>query len=258
MQPAGDVDYAVIGVGYSNLRRPDPRIGAMIHAALGDAKTVLNIGAGAGSYEPTDRQVIAVEPSEAMRAQRPAHLTKALDARAESLPLADQSVDASMGIITVHQWQDLHQGLRELLRVTRGPIVLMVFEPEAARTFWLGDYCPELAAVEGRRDPPMSVLREALGVSGRQVQVRPVPVPIDCSDGFSEAYYARPERFLDPAVMRSQSSWAFVAETVRERVCRELRADLESGAWDRKYGHYRTMPTFIGALRLVVSTPPER
>lgn len=255
MTSAGDVDYSVIGVGYSNLRRPDPRIAAMIHGALGDARTILNIGAGAGSYEPLDREVIAIEPSEAMRAQRPAHLTRAIDARAESLPLADQSVDATMGIITVHQWQDLQRGLRELLRVTRGAIVLMVFEPEAAKTFWLGDYCPELAAVEGRRDPPMHVLRDALGVQGRVVDVRPVPVPIDCTDGFSEAYYARPERFLDPAVMRSQSSWAFVGEDVRDRVRRDLKSDLESGAWDKKYGHYRAMPTFIGALRLVVSRP---
>jgi hypothetical protein len=254
MTSAGDVDYSVIGVGYANLRQPDPRIAAMIHAALGDARTILNIGAGAGSYEPLDREVIAIEPSEAMRAQRPSHLSKAIDARAEELPLADQSVDASMGIITVHQWQDLHRGLRELLRITRGTIVLMVFEPAAAKTFWLGDYCPELAAVEARRDPPMHVLCDALSVGGRRVEVRPVAVPIDCTDGFSEAYYARPERFLDPAVIRSQSSWAFVAQDVRERVQRELAADLQSGVWDTKYGQYRTMPTFIGALRLVIST----
>ncbi|MBY0111342.1 MAG: methyltransferase domain-containing protein [Phycisphaerales bacterium] len=255
MSSAGDVDYSVIGLGYSSHRRPDPRIAAMIHAALGDAKSVLNVGAGSGSYEPTDRAVIAVEPADTMRRQRPAHLAPAIDTRAESLPLADQSVDASMAIITVHQWQDMRAGLRELLRVTRGNIVLMTFAPGSASYFWLGDYCPELAAVEARRDPPIETLAAALAPAGRRVEIVPVPVPIDCTDGFSEAYYARPERLLDPNVTRAQSSWAFVDEAVRERFVTTLRADLASGEWDRKYGQYRSMPTFTGALRLIVSRP---
>lgn len=252
---SGDVNYSVIGVGYANQRRPDPRIAARIHAALGDAKTILNIGAGAGSYEPTDREVIAIEPSEAMRAQRPPHLVQAIDACAEELPLADQSVDATMAILTVHQWKDRRRGLRELLRVTRGPIVIMTFAPGSANYFWLRDYCPEVAAVESQRDPSIEAIAADLAAPDRRIESQPVPVPIDCIDGFSEAFYARPERFLDPATTRAQSTWAFIPDDVRERFFRTLRADLDSGAWDRKHGHYRTMPEFTGALRLIISTP---
>lgn len=252
---AGDVNYSVIGRGYAHQRRPDPRIGALIHAALGDAKTVLNVGAGAGSYEPTDREVIAVEPSEAMRAQRGAQLVRAIDACAEDLPLPDLSVDATMAILTVHQWKDRRRGLRELLRVTRGPIVIMTFAPGSAGYFWLGEYCPEVAAIESRRDPSVEAIAADLAAPGRSIESRPVPVPIDCVDGFSEAFYARPERFLDPAVTGAQSTWAFISDEVRARFVRTLRADLESGAWDRKHGRYREMPEFLGALRLIVSTP---
>lgn len=252
--PSGDVNYSVIGVGYAQKRRPDPRIAARIHAALGDARTILNIGAGAGSYEPLDREVIAIEPSEAMRAQRPPHLVKAIDASAEALPLADQSVDATMAILTVHQWKDMRRGLHELVRVTRGPIVIMTFAPGSANYFWLRDYCPEVAAIESRRDPSIERIADELRAN-RHIEIQPVPVPIDCIDGFSEAYYARPERFLDPAVTRSQSTWSFIPDDVQDRFRRTLRADLDSGAWDAKHGHYRSMPEFTGALRLIISTP---
>jgi len=134
-QPAGDVDYAKIGPGYSNLRKPDPRIAAMIQALLGPARTVLNVGAGAGSYEPQDRHVIAIEPAATMRAQRPSHLAPAIDAIAEQLPLDTATVDASMAILTVHQWKNRPAGLLELIRVTRGPIVLMTFDPDSLHTW---------------------------------------------------------------------------------------------------------------------------
>src|SRR5262249_9128992 len=135
--PAGDFDYEANGGGYALRRRPDPRIAALVHEALGDARTVLNVGAGAGSYEPTDRHVVAVEPSQAMRAQRPHHLAPAIDATAERLPFDDDSFDAAMAMITIHQWSDLDAGLRELRRVSRGPVVVLTFDGDALLDFWM-------------------------------------------------------------------------------------------------------------------------
>ena len=248
--PAGDVDYAQHGQGYAARRRPDPRIAARVHQALGDARTVLNVGAGAGSYEPEDRHVIAIEPSETMRAQRPRHLTQAINAVAEQLPLDDQSVDASMALTTVHQWRDLEKGLSELRRVTRGPIVVLTFDGDALELYWLAKYAPELITVERRRYPRIERIANGLGGS---VNVEVIPIPIDCVDGFTEAFYARPEAFLDADVRRSQSAWSFVSEADQLRFVQRLGDDLKSGAWDRQYGDWRKKPSFEGSLRLVVS-----
>jgi SAM-dependent methyltransferase len=252
---AGDVDYAVHGRGYGHQRRTDPRLQAWVHAALGDARSVLNVGAGAGSYEPLDRQVLAIEPSAAMRAQRPAHLVPAVDAVAEKLPLDDQSVDAAMALVTVHQWPDLERGLAELRRVTRGPIVVLTFDGDALERWWLADYAPEMLAVERRRYPPIATLVEALGGA---CTVHTLPIPHDCVDGFSEAFYARPEAFLDPAVRRSQSAWSFVPDDVQARIVQRLGADLASGEWDRLHAEWRRRPFFEGSLRGIVSLPPRR
>ena len=252
---AGDADYGAIGVDYARYRRPDARIAARISQALGAARTVLNVGAGAGSYEPTDRQVVAVEPSAVMRAQRPPHLVPAIHGMAEALPLDDQSVDAAMATVTVHQWADLKRGLGELRRVTRGPIVVLTFEGEALDRFWLADYAPELIAAERRRYPAMETICAGLG--GATV-VRAVPIPIDCVDGFTEAYYARPERFLEPAVRAAQSAWGFITKEEQTRSVEKLRADLTSGAWDKKYGKWREMPFFEGSLRLIVNSAKDR
>jgi SAM-dependent methyltransferase len=251
---AGDVDYAAHGAGYGCQRRTDPRLAAWVHAALGDARTVLNVGAGSGSYEPTDRHVLAIEPSAAMRAQRPAHLTPAVDAVAEKLPLDDQSFDAAMALVTVHQWPDLAQGLRELRRVTRGPIVVLTFDGDALDRYWMADYAPEMLAIERRRFPPIASLVE--GLAGA-CEVQALPIPNDCVDGFSEAFYARPEAFLDPAVRRSQSAWSFVPDEVQARFVARLGADLASGAWDRRHGAWRSKPFFEGSLRGIVSRPPR-
>jgi hypothetical protein len=194
--------------------------------------------------------VIAIEPSAAMRAQRPAHLAPAIDAVAERLPLDDQSVDASMALVTVHQWRDLNQGLSELRRVTRGPIVVLTFDGDALDRFWLAEYAPELIAVERRRYPPLAAI--AAGLGGR-IEVKTIPIPSDCVDGFTEACYARPEKLLEPAVRRSQSAWSFVADDVQEQFVTRLRNDLESGVWDRKFGHWRSLPVFAGSLRMIVS-----
>jgi SAM-dependent methyltransferase len=246
----GDFDYDMHGQGYAQQRRADPRIAALLHEALGPARTVLNVGAGAGSYEPADRYVLALEPSATMRAQRPSHLAPAIHGIAEALPLDDQSVDASMALVTVHQWTDLEAGLRELRRVTRGPILVLTFDGAALDRFWLVDYAPELIAAERRRYPAIDALCAGLGAA---TEVRAVPIPGDCVDGFTEAFYARPERFLDPAVRRAQSAWGFVGEEAQARFVRTLGADLASGAWDDKYGSWRQLAAFEGSLRLLVS-----
>ncbi|WP_055045831.1 class I SAM-dependent methyltransferase [Devosia sp. A16] len=251
---AGDVDYGRIGSGYSRYRQPEPRIAALIAAALGDARTVLNVGAGAGSYEPVDRAVTAVEPSAAMRAQRPAHLPRAIDATAEQLPFADQAFDAAMATFTVHQWQDLGAGLAEMRRVTRGPVVILSCDPEALDRFWLNDYAPEAIAVEARRYPALSEIVTGLGGA---VEILPVPIPLDCVDGFGEAYYGRPERLLDPGARLANSAWTFVAPAVVERFVATLGRDLADGSWDRRYGRLRTTPSFEGSLRLIVGRPGE-
>jgi SAM-dependent methyltransferase len=261
MSPAQDfLDFDLRGLagrampeaGYADLRRADPRIAAQLHAALGSARTVLNVGAGAGNYEPVDRYVLALEPSAAMRAQRPPHLVPAIAAPAERIPLGDKCVDAAMASMTVHQWSDLTLGLREMRRVTRGPIVILTFDPDRLDRFWLYRYAPELLELERRRCPSIETLCNTLG--GRS-EVRYIAVPIDCLDGFSEAFYARPERFLDSSVRRAQSSWSFVEPDVHERVVETLRAELASGEWDRRFGNWRRFPQFDGSLCLIVNTP---
>lgn len=236
---AGDVDYALHGRTYTQQRRADPRIERLIHDALGDA-------------EPADRQVTAVEPSAAMRAKRGPERVPAIDATAENLPFDDRSFDAAMATITVHQWQDLGRGLAEMRRVTRGPIVLLAFDPAAVADFWLIDYVPEMAAVQERRDPAIATITTLLG--GESV-VGTVPVPIDCVDGFTEAFYARPDAFLNPAVRGAQSTWNFVSAEATARCVSTLARDLADGSWERRYGHWRRMPHFAGSLRLIVNRP---
>jgi SAM-dependent methyltransferase len=253
-QSAGDVDYEQGGNGYAGVRRADPRIAAHVHRALGDARTVINVGAGAGSYEPVDRHVVAVEPSAAMRAQRPRHLAPALDATAEALPYDDGTFDAAMAMVTVHQWPDLARGLGELRRVARGPVVVLTFDGGALVPFWLTEYCPEVIETERRRMPAIDRLAELLG---GHVTVETVPIAADCTDGFAEAFYARPERLLDPEVRLAQSAWSFVDADAETRFVRRLRDDLASGAWDERHGHLRTTPTYEGALRLVTALPAQ-
>jgi hypothetical protein len=222
----------------------------MVHAALGDARTVVNVGAGAGSYEPRDRHVVAVEPSGAMRTQRPREIAPAIDGRAEQLPLDDGSVDAAMATLSVHQWQNWRQGLREMRRVSRGPVVVMTFDGTELHRWWLAEYCPEVIDAERGRFPPIA---EVAAVLGGRSRVERVPIPIDCVDGFTEAYYARPAAFLDPSVRASQSAWGFVSAEVQARFVRELGREIQNGEWERKHGHLRNEPVFWGALRLIVS-----
>lgn len=252
MTGAGDFDYEVGGADYSEVRRADPRIADLVHRGLGAATRVVNVGAGAGSYEPEHLDVIAVEPSASMRSQRSPGLPPALDAVAESLPFPDDSFDAAMAMVTVHQWRDQDMGLRELRRVSRGPVVIMTFDGDALDQFWLAGYVPELIAAERRRYPPIEHICDVVGGT---YSVTTVPIPNDCTDGFTEAFYARPERFLDPTVRRSQSAWGFVSPEVEHRAVAQLARDLDTGEWDRRYGWGRLQPTYHGSLRLIVATP---
>ena len=249
---AGDANYGVIGTGYTRYRQPDPHIAEFIRKALGDAETVLNVGAGAGSYEPVDRDITAIEPSASMRAQRPAHLPMAIDATAESLPFPDKAFDAAMATFTVHQWSNLERGLGEMRRVTRGPVLILSCDPDLLERSWLHAYAPEMIAVEARRYPSMAAIVEGLGGNA---EVKPVPIPLNCVDGFGEAYYGRPERMLDPGARLANSAWSFVDPSVGERFVTELGRDLADGSWDRRYGALRTQPFFEGSLRLVIARP---
>ena len=249
---AGDADYGKIGGGYAGYRQPDPHIAAFILDALGEARTVLNVGAGAGSYEPTDRDVTALEPSESMRAQRPPHLPRAIDGVAQALPFADHSFDASMTTFSVHQWPDLKAGLAEMRRVTRGPVLVLSADPAVLDRFWLNDYAPEVIAVEAGRYPPIAAIAEGLG---GKVEVRPVPIPLDCKDGFNEAYYGRPERLLEKDARKACSGWSFVSPEVVARFETTLDADLASGAWDHRHGALRTQAVYDGPLRLIIARP---
>lgn len=249
---AGDADYGTIGAVYRDYRVADPRIAAFVHAGLGDARTVLNVGAGTGSYEPTDRDVTAVEPSATMRERRPPHLPRAVDAFAERLPFADRSFDAAMGTFTVHQWANLPVGLAEVRRVTRGPVAFLTCDPALLKTYWLDEYAPEVIDTEASRYPSMTALAAGLGGT---VTVTPVPIPLDCTDGFNDAYYGRPEMLLDPAARTACSSWSFVESAAIARFEKHLADDLASGAWDARHGPLRTQPWLEGALVLVVATP---
>lgn len=246
---AGDANYGIIGSTYTQYRQPEPRIAQFIDTALAEARTVLNVGAGASSYEPLDRDVTAVEPSASMRKKRAAHLSPAIDATAEHLPFEDNQFDASMASFTVHQWTDLQAGLQEMRRVTRGPVLILTCDPNTLDGFWLNEYAPEVISVEGRRYPAISTIASTLGDN---TSVLSVPIPLNCVDGFSEAYFGRPERLLEPGARLANSAWSFVEPSAQTRFVEKLSRDLTNGTWDKKYGYLRTQAEFDGSLRLIV------
>jgi SAM-dependent methyltransferase len=239
--------YDRIGIDYANLRRPDPRIARLIDAALGDALTVLNVGAGTGNYEPTRRQVTALEPSAEMIRQRPAGAALVVQGHAEDLPFADNSFEAAMAVLTVHHWTDKAQGLREMRRVASGPLVIFTFDPDGHEG-WLGDYLPELVELDAQIMPPLSLYGEILGA----VTITPVPVPADCSDGFLAAYWRRPEAYLDPRVRSGISSFWKVAGV--DSAMARLASDLATGEWHQRYGHLLELDAIDAGYRLVVAT----
>jgi SAM-dependent methyltransferase len=242
--------YNQIGRGYAEVRRADPRIAAKIEAALGDARTVLNVGAGTGSYEPADREVTAVEPSDLMISQRPPEAAPVVQATAEDLPFADASFDAAMAIITVHHWSDPAAGLAEMTRVARRRVAVLTFDPAPLAELWLvRDYFPRTLEIHGDAMPPIEELAAML--PGAAIEA--VPIPRHCEDGFFCAIWDRPEMHLDPEVRRASSVWHLMEPEETERGLAALRADLESGAWDERHGHLRSAPELDVGLRLVVA-----
>ncbi len=241
-----DTKYDTIGIDYGRLRQPDARIAAMIHGALGSARTVLNIGAGTGSYEPLDRAVTALEPSMEMIRQRPAAAAPVVQGTAEDLPFADRCFDAATAILTVHHWTDRQRGLREMRRVTLGPLVILTFD-HLHRDFWLADYIPELVALDEGKMPRMGDFEAWLG----PVEIITVPVPHDCTDGFLGAYWRRPAAYLDPRVRAAISCfWALGdASGAWERLAR----DIASGAWAARHADLLARDSHDLGYRLVVA-----
>jgi hypothetical protein len=187
-----------------------------------------------------------------MRSKRPKYVAPAIDAVAEELPFGRDTFDAALACITVHQWRDLDGGLAEMRRVTKGPVVIVTFDPKALRDFWLADYAPEMMEKECGRMPPIGLLTDRLG---GDVSIEHVPIPAGCVDGFTEAFFGRPEAFLDDRVRRAQSAWSFVDADTELRSVNTLRSALGRGDWDAHHGELRMAPEYAGSLRLVVSRP---
>ncbi|MEH6525698.1 MAG: class I SAM-dependent methyltransferase [Sneathiella sp.] len=238
--------YDTIGLNYARLRQPDARISRAINDALGAAQTVLNVGAGAGSYEPANRQITAVEPSAEMIAQRPASRASVFQASAEDLPFADNSFDASMAVLTIHHWSDQQKGVSEMRRVTRAKIVFLTYDP-AFRGFWLADYFPALVRLDEGQMPRMTDYETWLGA----VNVTPLPIPHDCTDGFLAGYWRRPAAYLDERVRAAMSSFHALGD-VSEGLGR-LEKDLQSGAWAERYAHLLDLAEHDCGYRLVTA-----
>jgi ubiquinone/menaquinone biosynthesis C-methylase UbiE len=242
--------YDRIGIGYGAIRCTDPVLANRIWAALGEARSVLNVGAGTGSYEPADRWVLAVEPSAVMIAQRAADAAPVLRATAEDLPLADQTIDAAMAILTVHHWPNLEAGLRELTRVVRERIVIVTMDVAVMAHQWLvRDYLPELLGQHAARFPNIERLCELLPNAKSEV----LTVPRECQDGFMAAFWARPEAYLDPAARVATSPWHDLPEPVVDRGLAQLRKDLDSGEWTQRYGRILTQEDLDVGLRLIIA-----
>lgn len=250
---ASDALYDRIGIGYSSVRRPDPRWAAAIRDAVGDARSVINVGAGAGSYEPRDVPLLAVEPSAAMRAQRPADAAPCLTGRAEELPFDDAQFDVALAVLTVHHWTDLAAGIAELRRVARRFVVL-TYDMEVQREFWLTrEYLPEIAGAEESRVPPLPYLTGLLG----ECEVRRLPVWHDFTDGFMTAFWRRPHAYLDPVRRRSCSAFALTDPAAVERGIGRLAADLESGAWRHRHAGLLELDHIDAGFRLITGTGTE-
>jgi len=246
----GKAVYDRIGRGYSEVRRPDPRIAARIDRALGSASSVLNVGAGAGSYEPSDRDVTAVEPSQLMISQRREGSAPVVQATAEDLPFDDDTFDAAMAIITVHHWADPDAGLAEMVRVARDRVVILSFDPEPLAQLWLvRDYFPRALEIHVGMMAPIKELLARLP-NARQESVA---IPRLCQDGFFCALWDRPEMHLDPHVRQASSSWHLMPAELTKRGLSALRADLDSGRWDERNGDLRSLPELDVGLRLIVS-----
>jgi SAM-dependent methyltransferase len=244
--------YDRIGGSYTSGRRPDPRIAAALTAALGDADTVLNVGAGTGSYEPADRPVVAVDPSPVMLAQRPPDSAPYVQATAEALPFGDGTFGAAMAVLTIHHWRDKPRGLAEVRRVARGPLVFFGGHNRKLNTsWWLHDYFPAVHRLVAGRTYPAERIAEVLG----PVEVVPVPVPADCADGFEAAYWRRPEAILDPAIWRAASALSLIPAADRAAGMARLSADLASGRWHQRHSHLLALHELDLGYCVVIARP---
>ena len=241
--------YDQIGSTYTSTRRSDPRIAAPILRGLGRAARVVNVGAGAGAYEPADRQVVAVEPSAHMIRQRPAGAAAAIQASAEALPFEGGTFGAALAVLTLHHWKDWRRGVDEMRRVANR-LVIFAFDPEAMSTFWLTQrYFPEIAERDRRRCPPIEEIVSYIG----ECRVDGVPVPHDCVDGFLAAYWRRPEAYLKPTVRAGMSGFALLDDAVVTSGVARLKSDLDSGEWERQFGGLRRLDALDAGYRLVVA-----
>lgn len=247
------VRYDLIGAGYAHTRREDPDLLRLIHDALGDARTVVNVGAGAGAYEPRDRHVTAIEPSDVMAAQRPPESAPAIRATAGRLPLRDDAVDAAMAMLTVHHWDhEQRDGICELRRVARDQVVILTFDPKISSQMWLlADYLPEIAALDRKIFPRIDQITDWLG---GQATVQTVPITRNTPDWTLGSFWAHPDRVLDPKARNATSGFARMSAEVVQRAVREVDRDLRNGAWDRRYGHLRQLDTYDAGLRLITTT----
>lgn len=239
--------YDRIGTGYARCRQTDPRLAGPIHSALGDARRVLNVGAGTGSYEPDNRHVVAVEPSTVMIAQRPTHVASALRAVAEALPFPPAAFDAAMATLTVHHWANRHAGFAEMRRVARRRVIL-TFDPDVHNRMWLMDYIPEIIELEIARGPSIDEVVD--GIHGHTVTV--LSVPHDCSDAMTIANWRHPEAYFDPMVRAGGSSLRQVDTAALQRGLRRLAEDLRNGAWLRRNGHLLDLHELDCGLRLII------
>jgi SAM-dependent methyltransferase len=241
-------DYEEIGRDYTHARRTDPRIAERIFQALGDASSVLNVGAGTGSYEPPDRDVLAVEPSLVMRSQRSPNAAPCIDARAEALPFPDKSFDAALAVLADHHWRDPIAGLQEMRRVARRVVVFQWDDAEIERFWLVRDYLlPEYRA--------LAVGRPTLRERARAIEacMEPVPIPFDVVDGFFHAYWRRPSEYLREPVRRGSSVWARVGEATERRVVTALAKDLDSGAWTNRNAELLDLESIDLGARLLVA-----
>lgn len=239
--------YDRIGIGYAAWRRPDARIAARIAEALCNPRSVVNVGAGAGAYEPAEGRVVAVEPSAEMVRQRPPGAPPAVRASAEALPFGDDAFHAALGVLTIHHWPDWRAGLREMRRVARGRVVLLTFDADHPGFWLVQDYFPGILEMDRRIMPPLSAIGEVLG----SVDVRPVPVPADCTDGFLGAYWRRPATYLEAGARGAISAFARLPDV--EPGLARLRADLEDGTWQRRHGWLMSREALDIGYRLVVA-----
>ena len=242
--------YDQIGRTYARTRQADPRIAAQIAAALGDAVSVLNVGAGSGNYEPTDRRVTALEPSMTMIRQRPAGSAPVVQGLAGELPFAEGSFDVAMGTLTLHHWPDLGAGLAEVRRVSRRQVFLL-FDGLIRDGYWLiDDYFPSVWELDSERQAPtVAMVGQHLDV----VRVEVVMIPGDCTDGFGCAYWNRPEAHLDPAILSGMSWSTQLAPQVLAEGVERLRRDLDTGQWDERHGHLRSMSEADYGYKLVIA-----